>query len=229
MSWSDWVQTVHTQPDEVPSILDRHLGFKLMDDSARSRAIIQAMQNRDGDLFFLEGEGENETLLVYQHGEEWHVRSWSGEFNEEDLALFLQYTSDLAKRVRNQRAGKKIGDYYSLRPLIYGGEYWLEKIASDEINRLSDLDDSRQLSVILITWRPGNSLFEFVESLRRGDRIGYFETHLGVLLPFTGAEDTSSVTDRLRERFKTEEFKVWRWGKDFENHFELQTKVEEEL
>lgn len=227
MKWSEWVQTIHTQPGEISSLLDQHLGLSPMADTAQAKALIQAMQNRDDDIFFLEGEEDNEELIVYENDEEWHARRWSGEVNPEDMALFINYSKTLSEIVEERRNRTKIGEYYSLRPLIYGGDYWVDSVCADEVDRFQSLGDDRDLTVMLISWRPGHSLFELVESLRRGDRIGYFESLLGVLLPFTDQEEAVLIKERLAERFRPDNFKVLQWREDFDNYFELKNKVEE--
>jgi len=229
MSWSKWVQTVHTQPDDVPALIDRRLELKKLGDPAQAKAITRAMQNRPGSLFFLEGEAEGEELIVFEHGDNWYVREWSGQEDEEDLASFINYTTELSEVISSKKDRKQIGEYYSLRPLIYGGEFWLENICADEINRFKDLDESAELAVFLMSLYPGHSLFDTVESLRRGDRVGYFEGSIGVLLPFTSPAEAGTVRDRLNDQFQLESFRMWNWGEEFENHFELKTKIEERL
>lgn len=229
MSWSKWVQTVHTQPEDVPALIDRQLDLKQLGDPGQAKAIIQAMQNRPGSLFFLEGEAENEELIVFEQGDDWYVREWPGEDDEEDMALFINYTTKLSDLISSKKDRKQIGEYYSLRPLIYGGEFWLENICADEITRYKDLDGSEDLAVFLISMYPGQSLFDTVESLRRGDRVGYFGREIGILLPFTSRQQAGTVRDRLKDEFQLESFRMWMWGDDFENHFELKTNIEEQL
>jgi hypothetical protein len=229
MNWSDWIKTIHTQPNEVPSLLQRHLALAPMEDSAQAKALIQAMQNRDDELFFLHGEENDEELVVFQVNDDWHACRWTGETAEEsDLALFINYSRQLSRAIKQFDRDPEVGDYYSLRPLIYGGHYWLESVCGDEVNRFQELE-SDELAVLLVPWQSGDSLFELVESLRRGDRIGYFENLLGVLLPFTSAREAGAIKNRLEERFEPEQFEVWQYNDDFNNHFELKTKVEEVL
>ncbi len=124
---------------------------------------------------------------------------------------------------------RDFGNYYSLRPLVYGGQYWLNTVCRQEVDRYRDLEETGELSVIVIPWDEDWSLFEMVESLRRGDRVGYFENLLGILLPFTGESEREVLVERLKNTFRVGESYSWQIERDFENPHELSVMVKELL
>lgn len=159
--------------------------------------------------------------------DEWEVRTFPDGISSEKLSHLLHYTMKVADSISRTKANTNFGDYYSLRPLIYGGEFWLDTVCRQEFNRYQDLKESQVLSVIVIPWKSEWSLFELVESLRRGDRIGYFENMLGILLPFTNETQLKTVADRLEERFDVSDVLAWLADRDFENLHQLTSRVRE--
>lgn len=168
-------------------------------------------------------------MLAYRFDSEWTLRQLSPDSSRDRISKFLHYTMNVIDCIQQSREGSEYGDYYSLRPLIYGGDYWLDTICRQEFNRYQDLKEQGILSVIVISWREDWSLFDLVESLRRGDRVGYFEDLLGILLPFTDADQMQSVSERLLDRFETNDVHQWQIERDFENVHDLTKKVEELL
>lgn len=159
--------------------------------------------------------------------DEWEVRTFPTDVSMEMLSHLLHYTMKVVDSVERTRSERNFGDYYSLRPLIYGGEYWLDTVCRQEFNRYQDLKESQILSVIVIPWKSEWSLFELVESLRRGDRIGYFENILGILLPFTNENQMETVADRLEETFDLSDVYSWLVDRDVDNLHELTNRVRE--
>jgi len=167
--------------------------------------------------------------VAYRLGNEWKIRSLPEDAPVEELSQLLHYTQSVVDCFRRKDDRRDFGDYYSLRPLVYGGHYWLEKVCRQEYSRYQDLKEQGVLSVIVIPWNEGWSLFDLVESIRRGDRVGYFERLVGILLPFTNREQTSTVEERLKDRFDVGKSYSWQVEEDFDNVHELTNKVEELL
>lgn len=195
------------------------------------QAIKHALQSHDDRVLFLEGEESGTTtgMLAYRFGSEWTVRSLSPDTSRDRISQFLHYTMNVVDCIKESREESEYGDYYSLRPLVYGGSYWLDTVCRQEFNRYQDLKEKGVLSVITIPWRKDWSLFDLVESLRRGDRVGYFEDLLGIMLPFTDAEQMEAVSERLTDRFEVGRAHCWQVERDFENVHQLTKKVEELL
>lgn len=227
LEWSDWIKTLQAQPGDVPSLLDQKFQLEKLDDPGQARALIQALKHEGEKVFFLEDE-EGERFLIYENGD-WQIRSISPDYDQTALSIIVRYTVGLSDVLKEQRRRGDIGDYYSLRPLIYGGEFWLDEICANEIDRFRHLGDEQDLSVMLIDWKPGDSLFNLVESLRRGDRIGYFENKIGVLLPFTSPLEARGVSERIEREFFIENAHHWFWNNHFENHFDLKSEIEQKI
>lgn len=165
--------------------------------------------------------------MAYRLNDEWEVRTFPSDVSSDMLSHLLHYTMKVSDSINRSNKNRNFGDYYSLRPLIYGGEYWLDTVCRQEFNRYQDLKESQILSVIVIPWKSEWSLFELVESLRRGDRIGYFENILGILLPFTNSSQMETVADRLEKTFELSDVFAWVVDRDFENLHELTNRVRE--
>lgn len=167
-------------------------------------------------------------MVAFRHGNEWHVRLLPESVPRDVISKFLHYTMD-AIYCMEESGTSEFGDYYSLRPLVYGGQYWLDTVCRQEFDRYKDLKETEILSVIVIPWQENWSLFELVESLRRGDRIGYFEDLLGVLLPFTDESQLQSVSERLKANFDIDQVYCWQIERDFQNLHTLTSQVKELL
>lgn len=189
------------------------------------------MQSHEDQVLFLEDpdQGDGGGMVAYRLGNEWNLRGLPDQINRTTLSKFLHYTMNVVDCVEASIGNAEFGDYYSLRPLVYGGHYWLETVCRQEFNRYQDLKEDGVLSVIVIPWETDWSLFELVESLRRGDRVGYFEDLLGILLPFTDDSQMKAVEDRLGNRFEVGEIYTWQVERDFENLHELSVMVKELL
>lgn len=229
IDWANWIKTVQAQPNDILSLLETKFNFKMLDDPGHARALIQAVKHRNHNLLFLENEENDHRFIAFEDGNDWYIRILPREIDEDSLAILIRYTIKLSNLFRDRRERKGIGDYYSLRPLIYGGDFWLEEICADEIDRFQDLDETRNFSVLLMNWDPGDSLFELVESLRRGDRIGYFGEKIGVALPFTSRTQATEICERLQQEYFVEEISRWSWKEQFKNYFELKTEIEKIL
>ncbi len=168
-------------------------------------------------------------MVAYRLGNEWKIRSLPDDAPVEELSQLLHYTLSVVDCLRRKDERKDFGEYYSLRPLVYGGHYWLEKVCRQEYNRYQDLKEQGVLGVIVIPWNIDWSLFDLVKSIRRGDRVGYFERLIGIVLPFTNRKQMNNVEDRLKKRFDVGRSYCWQVDEDFKNIYELTNKVEELL
>lgn len=207
--------------------MDEEFNLKDLEDESERKAIKHALQSHEQEVLFLEDEetGRNSKMVAYRLSNEWRLRILPDELSQEVLSKFLHYTMDLVDCVKQSITDSNYGSYYSLRPLIYGGEYWLDTVCRQEYDRYQDLKESRVLSVIVIPWNEDWSLFELVESLRRGDRVGYFEDLLGIVLPFTNETQMDAVANRLKNTFDIDDTYCWLVEDDFDNLHELSTMV----
>lgn len=203
------------------------MGLSELDDEAEVQALKHAIESYDDQLLFLENNNRN--LVAYRFGSEWILREIPESIPEDDFSRLISYSLNMLNLHERSERQSTFGDYYSLRPLIYGGVYWLNKVCRQEFNRHEELGTPDKLSVIVLPWDRRWSLFDLVESVRRGDRIGYFETILGVVLPFTNKTQRNKVENRLNENFDISEIYSWGMGDDFENLHELQTSVKKML
>lgn len=221
---------MQADPSGISDELDQAFDLDQLDDEAEEQALKHALQSHEDPVLFLDGENQaGEGMVAYRFGNEWKIRSLPDDAPVEDLSQLLHYTLSVVDCLRRKDKKTDFGDYYSLRPLVYGGHYWLEKICRQEYNRYQDLKEESVLSVIVIPWNEDWSLFDLVESIRRGDRVGYFEQLVGILLPFTNREQMSIVEERLKKHFDVGTSYCWQVEEDFENVHELNTKVEELL
>ncbi len=226
-SWSDWLEAVRTQPEQVSALLDNRLGLNPLKQDGEADAIKRAIRARGERVLFI--ENNSRTLVGYRSGGQWHVRQPPGGIDREQYGRFLEYSLTVSQYLRDRHPESTYGAYYSLRPLIYGGEYWLETVCRQELNRVKESGQEATLSVMVISLETGIPVFELVKSMRKGDRFGYFEDYLSVILPFTGPDETSAASRRIRERFGIPKLHHWNYGDEFSNHFELETRVKKLL
>jgi hypothetical protein len=221
---------LQSDPSGITDELDRVFDLDELNDEAEEQALKHALQSHEDPVLFLDGESRSDGgMVAYRFGNEWKLRSLPDDAPVEELSQLLHYTLSVVDCLRKKEAREDFGDYYSLRPLVYGGHYWLEKVCRQEFSRYQDLKEKGVLSVIVIPWNEDWSLFDLVESIRRGDRVGYFERLVGILLPFTNREQMQIVEERLKKRFDVGTSYCWQVERDFENVHELTNKVEELL
>lgn len=231
IEWATWLETIQSNPSRLTDELDSVFDLEELGDESELKAIKHALQSHDDRVLFLEGEesGSDDGMLAYRFGSEWTVRTLAPDTSRDRISKFLHYTMNVVDCIKESQEDSEYGDYYSLRPLVYGGNYWLDTVCRQEFNRYQDLKEKGILSVIAVSWRKDWSLFDLVESLRRGDRVGYFEDLLGILLPFTDAGQMGAVSERLTNRFEINRIHCWQVERDFENVHQLTKKVEELL
>lgn len=221
------MDALRTQPDQVTGLLDAHLGLSPLREEGEAEAIKRAIQTREDRVLFI--EDDRRKLVTFRRDGEYEVRQLPEDTEPEAYGRFIEYSLKVAAYLRRQKPDSSFGAYYSLRPLIYGGEYWLDTVTRQEINRCQDTDPPTALNVLMLVLEPGIPVFEVVQSMRKGDRFGYFETLLGVLLPFTTRDEAQIVIDRLHSHFTIPNIHHWELTTEFENHFELQTRVKKLL
>lgn len=226
-SWSDWLEAVRTQPDQVSRLLDNRLGLSPLKQDGEAEAIKRAIRDREETVLFI--ENDSRTMLGYRTDGQWHIRQPPAGVNRELYGRFLEYSLTVSRYLRKRHPESTYGTYYSLRPLIYGGDYWLDTVCRQELNRIQDDEQMEALSVMMISLETGIPVFELVRSMRKGDRFGYFEDYLSVILPFTATDDATAAARRIQNRFNIPNLRQWNYGDEFSNHFELQTRVKKLL
>lgn len=225
ISWSTWLEKIRSQqPDALPELIDHELQLQPLEDEAEVKALKHSLQSFNEPIVFLKSDSRD--IVAYRFDDGWVLRRKREEAAGGDIYRLINYALVALKCIRRAMPRPQFGDYYSLNPLIYGGEYWLETVCRQEISRFEDDDRARKLSVLIVPWNERGSLFDFVESLRRGDRIGYFGRFLGVMLPYTGEPEMRVVIDRIKEIFGLNEVHFWKMGQEFQNYHELKTRVE---
>lgn len=222
--WSNWLEKIRSlKPDTIPEFLDRELQLEELQDDAELQALQHSIQSFDEPVLFL--ESDEREMVAYRFNGDWILRRLPGEFPGRHLYRLITYTLNALRCIQQAMPRPRFGDYYSLNPLVYGGQYWTETVCRQEISRFEDDERAGKLSVLIVPWKNGGSLFDFVESLRRGDRIGYFGDFLGVMLPYTGEPEMRVVIDRIKEMFGLNEVYFWEIGRDFQNYRELKNRV----
>lgn len=232
IDWSNWLRTIQSNPSQITEKLDEAFRLEKLNDEAEEQALKHALQSHEEQVLFLEDRNqadEGDGMVAYRLGNEWKIRSLSPDVSRDVLSKFLHYTMNAVECIDATIGESDFGDYYSLRPLVYGGHYWLDTVCRQEFNRYQDLKESGVLSVMVVPWQEDRSLFELVESLRRGDRVGYFEDLLGIALPFTDHSQMEAVDERLQSTFEISQTYRWQVERDFENLHELSVKVKELL
>jgi len=224
ISWSTWLDKIRSRkPEGVPELIDRELALEPLNDEAEIKALKHSVQSFDEPIIFLESDGRK--IVAYRFDGDWILRRHPEAIPGAELYRLIEYTLGALACLRQTLPRPQFGDYYSLNPLIYGGEYWLGTVCRQEISRYREDERATKLSVLIVPWSERGSLFEFVKSLRRGDRIGYFGQFLGVVLPYTGKPEMRVVIDRMKETFGVNEIRFWEMERDFGNYHELKTRV----
>lgn len=225
ITWSTWLEKIRSQqPSALPDLIDHELQLEPLKDEAEVKALTHSLQSFNESIVFLKSDSRD--LVAYRFDGDWVLRRQGEEVAGRDVYRLIHYTLVALKCIRRAMPRPQFGDYYSLNPLVYGGQYWLDTVCRQEISRFEDDERARKLSVLIVPWDERGSLFDFVESLRRGDRIGYFGGYLGVMLPYTGKPEMRVVIERIKEMFDLNEVHFWEMGREFQNYHELKTRVE---
>lgn len=191
-----------------------------LEDSGEETALVQNLNRFDENIIFL--EDEERSLCAFRLENSWKIRKIPAELEPELLADFLEYILELEK-ISGDFFSAGLS-YYSLRPLVYTGEYWLEEVCRRELGNYRK--NKLPFSVLVVKEVERGRLNELLDHLRPGDRAGYFGDMLAVILPGARDGEVEEIKSKLQNLFYFENFSSWQVGKDFENHHELRTRVE---
>ncbi|MGM0381145.1 MAG: hypothetical protein ACQEP7_04095 [bacterium] len=209
--------------ENLGDIVEKNLSLSPLEDPAEERALVQTLSRYDERIVFLENEGRK--LCAFSADNRWHIKKIPGELSGEELAEFLEYIIDFFELARNTLSAEV--SYYSVDPLVYGGKYWLDNVCRRELGAYNKND--LPFSILAVDEVDGNLLRKILNTLRAGDRPGYFGDLLGVILPATEVEEAEKIRKRLKDDFYLDHIYVWQVERDFENLHELKTRVEKKI
>ncbi len=204
-------------------MLDEAFPFNELEDQGEEIALRRSLRSMDERVVFLQQDSRN--IIGYRHRDEWTVRELVDSSSPEYISELIEYLSHVLDRVQPRSSDPTRRDYFSIRPLIYGGEYWLEDVSRRELNRFDDLGEEKDLSVLLLKWSADATLFSLVQSLRRGDRLGYFSGMVAAACPFTSPDEADVILERVQQQFLLSSTKRLTYRHQFQNHPELKAKV----
>ena len=223
ISWSKWLDEVIASNGELEQLFEETIGLSSLQDSAEDRALEQSLSRFQENVVFLENEGRK--LCAFRENNCWKVKKVPDNIYGPGLAEFLKYTLQFTELLKNTISTEAA--YYSVQPLVYGGEYWLNNICRRELGNY--YKNELPFSVLAVENIDKNLLFKVVKKLRAGDRPGYFGGLLAVVLPGAGIEEAERIKKRLQDNFYLDHFYLWQVEHDFENLHELRSRVEKKI
>jgi hypothetical protein len=244
INWPEWLNKLRRYQDEVSEILDEFLGLKPLVEKGERQALANFLQRYEDPVIFL--EEENRKICAYRWNGDYVLRQCPPEHSEEKLQSFISYTLKLGELLQTEKDEVKVGMYYSLDPLVYSGDYWLNTVCRRELARVKSAEpeeeeisktgeeeivdeDQPVFSVLLFPLQHSDSIETLGSELRSADSLAYFGSHLGVVLPFTPLDEARNLCRRLKDKFYLSSFKLWQYPTDFKNYYELKTSIEKRL
>lgn len=201
-----------------------NLPLKPLEDDAEADALRPSLRSLDERVVFL--SQDDRTLVGLQGTGDWFLYELTEQVEADQLSELLEYLTVAAEYfVEQAETGEEVRDYYSIRPLIYGGDYWLDEVCPREVNRFDALEEG-YFSVVLLRWPGDSTLHSLADSLRRGDRLGYFPGVVAVACPFTPPKAANTLVDRLEYKFYLNDARRLTYGFQFHNLPELRSEVQ---
>lgn len=218
--WAEWIDSVVNSKEISPEFLARHLPLEFIENNYEVEALKHSLQSYDTRVLLL--EEEEKLLLAWKAGGSWNFFRCRSRETAGQAAVFLRYLTAVSDIVTDFETDEA-DPYLSLEPLVYSGDYWLNKICPEEYTRHVDLDS--KFSLIVLPDTTGEAVETISSELPEYSRTGYLKSCLVTILPLTERDEGFDLRRDLNDKFNLDEVSCLELGRDFSNVRELTGRV----
>ncbi len=221
LTWNQLIDYFNNDNSSVFDAVNKFLPLVAGDDEQELEALKHSLQQYSERVLAL--EDEERQLIAWNSREDWKIYLCQGETNCLLLSRLIGYMLNLENLQDISARTAEKAPYSSLKPVVYNGGYWLDKICREEFYRHEELDRPLNLLFIEQFLPPRPKLA--AKLLGEVNRVGTFDEGLAVLLPCIDKIQVLKLVEKLAESFKLSGVHIWSAGTDFTNIYEMRNRV----
>ncbi|GEM_PF-6588095 len=220
-NWHEWLQEVKDSGGINFDWLEKYFPLEKMEDSQEIEALRYSLQSCQSPLVCL--EDETRQFFALNPRDSWEVFEFTGSGEEREIARFLRYLINTEKIVSAAIESRGRGNYYSVDPLIYSAEYWLNRVCPEEFS-VHD-SDKFKLALLLFMRPRREQIFELIGRLDNSSRPGFVGGNIAVITPFNDRSELRKIARKIGRDLEIKGTRNWVLGEEIQNTHELKSRV----